>query len=344
MTKKIKFQNMDLFCGCGGVTIGFERAGIPTKYGVDEEPSVKYPYQANSNSKFLNVDLSKCDFDFFDDKYDEGVFRMISGGPPCQPFSTQNTSKSKQKGESHSKYNLMEIFGEIVNESKIDFVFMEEVPGVINNKIFAALVNRLKENGYFVDYKVIHAVDFGIPQTRVRLILFACKHFLVEVPTKSDKRKRTLRDVLNISKNTKEDRFHCLAESSDELFVKRCRQTRPNGGDKRTWDKDLRTKSHQEKSWRYFQIIYARMYFDRPSGTITSALNNRSIHPFEDRQLTIRERALIQTFDADFDFGESTLGQALKMIGNAVPPDWSQQLIESAKKQIIKKTKTKKGK
>ena len=213
---------------------------------------------------------------------------------------------------------------------KPDVVSMENVPGVVKTDVFENFVGTLRKQGYFVDYKVVYAPDYGVPQNRRRLILLASRLGEIKVPNQTHSKDKyvTVKDAIrNLPKIkageiNKIDKLH-QAKGLTPINQQRIRQSKP-GGTWRDWDKELLPHCYRKESGESYTSVYGRMSWGDVSPTITTQFTNygsgRFGHPEQHRALSLREGALIQTFPSDYDFGNLPSSRIGRHIGNAVPP------------------------
>ena len=348
MEKKIRYKAIDFFCGGGGMTYGLRQAGIDVIAGIDFDKDAKATYEYNNpQSTFVEVDIKELQIDYFEyifkiKKTDDKL--IFVGCSPCQFYSIINSDKTK----SLKSKDLLLDFARFVEYYKPGYVFVENVPGITTNKesILPDFLDKLKNIGYEkVVHKVVDMGDYGVPQHRRRFSLIATrlKNTDIRLPS-ADKNRITLDKFIGETNgfpkvkaghrdNT--DFNHTVAGLSDKS-LKRLRKTRPNGGNRFDWadDADLQLKCFAGKD-NNFKDTYGRMWWDKPAPTITtkffSISNGRFGHPNEDRALSIREGATIQTFPKDYVFKTSSIAVAAKLIGNAVPPEYARRLGEVIK-------------
>jgi DNA (cytosine-5)-methyltransferase 1 len=210
---------------------------------------------------------------------------------------------------------------------------MENVPNLANQRIFKEFVAFLKQKGYFVSYSNVYCPDYGIPQKRRRLVLLASKYGEISLipKTHSEKNYITLRQAIGHLPPVKageiceSDPLHRTTKLSD-MNLRRIKASKPNGT-WLDWNEDLQLVCHKKKTGRTYKAVYGRMTWDEPSSTITTQFYNygtgRFGHPTQNRALTIREAAILQTFPEDYKFYESEKDIFIKRfgvyIGNAVP-------------------------
>ena len=337
---------IDLFCGIGGLSYGMKTAGFHILAGFDLDYTCKYAYETNTGGKFIYKDITEVTAADIRDRYSDDSIRILAGCAPCQPFSSYSF---KHKEKDPHKYDLLYEFGRLVRETKPDIVTMENVPAIRSFSLKSVLpdfISLLKEEGYYVWCNVVFCPDYGVPQTRKRLVLLASKFGEIQLlpPTHTKNEYVTVRSAigklpaLSQGESSSEDPLH-RCRSLSPLNIKRLQHTK-EGGSWKTWPKELLLECHKKDTGRSFGSVYGRMEWDKPSPTMTTPCtgigNGRFGHPEQDRAISAREAALLQTFPIDYKFfdDESTvsLTKASRYIGNAVPP----KLGEIVAKSIIR--------
>ncbi len=319
---------IDLFCGVGGLTHGLAQAGIDVVAGIDIDPACKYPYEANNQAKFIEGDVNDLAGSDVARMIGSADVSLIAGCAPCQPFSTYSRSgRSKKRG---NDWQLVEAFGKLVGEVQPDLVTMENVPQLLDHPVFEQFVEYLE--GYSMEWSVVQAVRIGIPQTRKRLVLIASKLGADGLALPQDSRKtRTVRQAIGRLRPIKagesdpEDRLH-VASRLSAINLERIQHSKP-GGTWRDWPDGLQAACHQKRSGATYSSVYGRMSWDEASPTITTQCfgygNGRFGHPEQDRAISLREAAILQTFPPKYKFvrpGEPVRFSVLgRLIGNAVP-------------------------
>jgi len=340
-----KVKAVDLFCGAGGLTRGLEAAGIQVLLGVDIDPACEYPYTANNNAKFSLKSVEDVSTLDFTDALDGAAVTLLAGCAPCQPFSTYSQGKT---GPSDKRWNLLNHFARLVKEVKPDLVTMENVPLLAKQTVFSKFVSSLKENGFHVTHKVVDCADYGVPQHRQRLVLLASKLGPIEMigPTVKSDHYETVRDAikelppLKAGESCPDDPLHQASELSP-LNLKRIRTSKP-GGTWRDWDGHLVAACHKKKSGKTYASVYGRMPWDEPSPTMTTQFfgfgNGRFGHPQQNRAISLREGAILQSFPRDYDFvanGEPVYIKTIgRLIGNAVPVNLGKAIGKSVIRHV----------
>ncbi|KAA2235586.1 DNA cytosine methyltransferase [Salinarimonas soli] len=323
-----RIQCVDLFCGVGGLTHGLARAGIEVVAGIDLDRTCRFPYEANNRARFIHADVKDLKGDDVAALFDGRSLRLLAGCAPCQPFSTYSRSSRLERPDHN--WALVGEFARLAREVRPDLISMENVPQLADHPVFGEFVAAL--DGYSVSWRVEDCVRHGIPQTRKRLVLVASRLGPVGVaPFDAGPHPVTVREaiahlpVLQAGQADPEDVLHVACRLS-EINLRRIRASRP-GGTWRDWDPSLRARCHREKSGETYPSVYGRMAWDEPSPTITTQCfgygNGRFGHPEQDRAISLREAAILQTFPRDYRFippGErARFSVHGRLIGNAVP-------------------------
>ena len=322
---------IDIFCGAGGLSYGLRNAGIKVVAGVDVDSRCEYPFRKNIGAPFINRDvrtMTGADLERF---YPKGHLRLLAGCAPCRPFSPWRHGYDT---EGHEDWDLLEEFSRLVVQLRPELVTMENVPDLQSKPVFEQFVDVLRRGGYSVDYRSVYCPRFGVPQHRRRLVLLASRLGTVRVPEGpfDEEQYRTVRDAIGSLRPVRaghadaEDRLH-KARAVAPLTLKRLRASKP-GGTWRDWPKALRAPCHQRGTGASFQDVYSRMSWDEPSPTITTLAHSfgsgRFGHPDQDRALTLREAAILQSFPRRYRFVEPRAAVEItpiaRLIGNAVPP------------------------
>ena len=342
----MKIEAIDLFCGIGGLTYGLRKANIDVLAGLDNDESCEYSYEKNNNnSTFISADISEYDFKEMKRMYSKDSIKVLVGCAPCQPFST-HTQKAKNKNDD-SRWNLIDYFIKGIKILNPDVVSMENVRGFTKTDVFQRFIGQLKRMGFEVDYKVVYCADYGIPQSRSRLVLLASRLGEINIPKATHTKvnyvtvKKVIRNLpkIKIGETSRKDVVH-KAKNLSVLNLVRIKQSKPKGT-WRDWDRKILPKCYKRKSGSTYTAVYGRMSWDCVAPTITTQFFNygsgRFGHPKQDRALSIREGALLQTFPASYDFGKDiSMTRTGRQIGNAVPPRLGYVIGKTIKKHINK--------
>ena len=301
---------VDLFCGIGGLSYGMKSCGFKIKGGFDN--TCRFAYEFNNEAPFFFKDIREVTKKDINPLYEKGSVRILAGCAPCQPFSSYSNNKKKDP----NKYDLLYEFGRLVKEVKPDIVTMENVPAIRTFKLKNVLGDFLKilrDNGYGEpSVNIVYCPQFGIPQTRKRLVLLASRfgeiHLIPPFIKDSSKFVTVRQTIGNLSplkagESSVTDPLHRAARLSP-INLKRIQSTR-EGGSWKDWPDDLKLSCHLSEFG----------------------------HPEQDRAISAREAALLQTFPMSYKFFENessvSLTKASRYIGNAVPPKLGEVIAES---------------
>ena len=323
---------VDLFCGVGGLTHGLELAGIPVAAGVDIEYSCKFAYEHNNHARFILRDITELTGRELKKLFFKDTIKILVGCAPCQPFSTYSLRYNKN-GKKDNKWKLIYYFSNLVEEVQPEIVSMENVPNLLNEIVFNEFICKLEKLKYKLFWKIINCADYGVPQKRMRLVLLASRYGNINLisPLFNKHNYLTVRDAIGnlpILEEGAVDPNDPLHRSSRLSQKNKCRirQSVP-GGSWKDWDEDLRLACHKKVSGKGYRAVYGRMEWDKPSPTITTQYygygNGRFGHPEQNRALSMREGALLQSFPLDYQFIDPkypiTNRSLGVQIGNAVP-------------------------
>lgn len=355
----MKFKAVDLFCGAGGLSSGLKKSGFKICLGVDIDETALKTYKCNlKRTKILNKDIKKVTGEEITKL--TGINRqdnfLLAGCPPCQGFSSLGKRDAKDE-----KNELVYEYLRIISELEPAFILMENVPGMstgVGKEIFKKVVKKLEET-YYVEYKTLNAADYGVPQIRKRLVLHGirkdvCKKIgvnietvnLLPVPTHSKQKKKGYKKWVTVEKAILDLPALEAGESYGEGTIKnhatrnlsqtnidRLQEIRLHGGNRELISEELQLECHKKENV-FYTDTYGIMDPYKPAPTITSGCTiiskGRYCHPTQNRGLSIREAARLQSFDDKFEFC-GNMGEMSLQIGNAVPP----KLAQASGKVII---------
>ncbi|WP_295762625.1 DNA cytosine methyltransferase [Undibacterium sp.] len=325
---------IDFFCGCGGASKGFELAGFEIALGIDFDKNAADSYRANfPTTQFIEDDIRNIKAKHIAEKVPEWRTNdlVFCACAPCQPFSAQN--KNRHTGD--NRRTLLSETKRFIRAFRPEFIFIENVPGIQSVKLeengpFADFLHFLDRFNYQYEYKVVSSEFYGVPQQRKRLVILARLNGKPEFPIPThgmdDTRFATVRDhisdltPLQAGEIDPEDPLH-EAAIIQPRNIERLQHT-PEGGDRRNWPDELWLDCH--RTYDGHTDVYGRMTWDAPCKTLTtkctSISNGRFGHPDtnQNRAITYREAALLQTFPRGFEFKGNKVSKS-KQIGNAVP-------------------------
>jgi len=319
---------IDLFAGCGGLTCGLKKAGFQVVGALEINSLAVQTYRLNHPEVSVSAnDIREINPEEWMKELalEVGELDLLAGCPPCQGFSTlrtNNGAKSNRDGRNSLVREMISLIETFLPKT----VLMENVPGLKSKTVFKQFVRELKRLKYIPEEEIHDVVKYGVPQKRKRLVLAAGYKFNVPF-AREVKGLKTVRSVLEDLPKAGEsgDYWHDYPESRTELMMERIRATPQDGGSRSSWPDHLWLDCHRKTDG--FKDVYGRMKWDAAAPTITGGCFNpsrgRFLHPVEDRGITLREAALIQSFPKRYKFPKSATKQEVAlMIGNAIPPEF----------------------
>ncbi len=338
---------IDLFCGIGGLTHGLTRSGLQVLAGIDIDSTCQYAYEKNNDAQFIEADVAQLASDEIVSLYPAEVVRALVGCAPCQPFS-KYTQRYRKDGHKGDKWKLLYSFAEKVTDILPEIVSMENVPELASEPVFDDFRNTLTDLGYHVSWSIAFCPDYGVPQGRRRLVLLASRLGDIKLiePQYTPENYLTVKDSIGMlppikaGQSSKDDSLHTAAQLSS-INIKRIKQSVP-GGTWRDWDENLQLTCHKKESGITYPSVYGRMSWNEPAPTITTQFygygNGRFGHPEQDRGISLREGAMLQSFPPDYDFLPPNMIVSKKElgihIGNAVPVNLGVAIGESIRRHI----------
>jgi len=340
-----RYSVVDVFCGVGGLTHGFVLEGFDVVAGIDSDTSCKYAYEKNNNARFIEADIAEFSGEDVSKLYPEGSLKILIGCAPCQPFSNY-TNKLKKKNS--KQWSLLNNFGRLVEEVRPEIVSMENVPSLGSKDVFRDFVDLLRRNDYHVTWGNVYCPEYGIPQMRWRLVLLASKWGEIKLiaPTHLPEQYITVKEAIGhlppiaAGETHTDDPLH-RASNISITNLRRIKSSVP-GGTWRDWPESLLAPCHQKASGKFYHNVYGRMELNKISPTITTQFtgfgNGRFGHPEQDRALSLREGALLQTFPENYEFFEPGakyfISHVAKYIGNAVPVELGRAIAKSIREHL----------
>lgn len=323
----------DFFSGCGGTSRGFKNAGMDIIFALDNDEDAATTFKDNiPEAHFCNQRIQEIETSYLKPfvEFCGDSPLLFCGCAPCQPFTKQNTEKPNKDDRS----SLLDEFRRFVAYYLPEYVFIENVPGMqklrSRKNPFHRFLKFLRDNGYFISFDIVYSQSYGVPQKRRRLVLIASRLAEIQLPLethgpKAAKGFSTVRDWISIYPPIEQGETHPQitnhrAAALSDLNLRRIQAT-PEGGGRRDWPEDLVLDCHK-KQYTGHTDVYGRMLWDEPSTGLTtrcvSLSNGRFGHPEQDRAISVREAASLQTFPDNFFFTGS-LNSMARQIGNAVP-------------------------
>lgn len=332
---------IDLFAGAGGLSLGLRNAGFDILAAVDNDPAAVRTYQRNIGTHIREADIENVDGAALlkSLSIDTGECVLLAGGPPCQGFSLQ------RRGSHFDERNFLVLqYVRLIEEIRPTFFLMENVGGILGRHgkhYLDALLSRTREAGYETSVRILNAVEFGVPQFRKRAFIIGQtverRNRAFEWPraTLEPARWMTVREAHRdlpappVDGSEHPDFANHYRETRlSALNIERLQHVPPGGGRLDIPD-HLQLACHRKNPTHRHHDVYGRLAWDEPAGTLTARFDSftrgRFGHPVEDRTITLREGARLQTFPDDFVF-EGSREEVARQIGNAVPPLLAQRL------------------
>ncbi|WP_032120660.1 DNA cytosine methyltransferase [Clostridium amazonitimonense] len=343
---------IDLFCGCGGLSYGFEMAGYNVLLGIDNDKMALETFKLNhKNSKIICGDITEIKYTDIINLIGDKQIDLIVGGPPCQGMSLSGPRKF------HDPRNKLYLsFIRLVEEIQPKGFVIENVPGLISlfgGAIKDSILQEFSRLGYKVEYKVLNAAEYGVPQFRKRVIFVGLKEGVFSFPEPTHNENNyvscgmAISDLPSLDKDylgAEEEGYESLPicdyqvtmrDGSKKLFnhvaakhseqVKHVISLVPEGG-------NYKNLPNEYKDTRKFNVAWTRFDSKKPAPTIDTG-HRHHFHYKLNRVPTVRESARIQSFPDKFVFlGNKT--QQFRQVGNAVPPILAQKIAEQIKKYL----------
>lgn len=344
---RLNGEVVDLFCGIGALSHGLKLSGFDIRAGYDIDQRCRYAFETNNDSVFYARDVSKLTAQEIQKHYSGTAPTILAGCAPCQPFSTY-----KHRYAEDPKWNFVTKFAELAVEVQPDFITMENVPALLKYKdstVFEAFLDILRSGGYEVEFSVEKCEQYGVPQRRRRLVVLASHLYTIGTLTPDNSKANSVRSAIgqlpaiDAGGPNPNDPLH-VASGLSPTNLQRMKASKP-GGTWRDWPEELRASCHQRPSGQTYPGVYARMTWDDPSPTLTTQCygfgNGRFGHPEQDRAITLREAALLQSFPINYEFipaeEKPSFVEVGRWIGNAVPVKLAQAVGDAIATSRLRK-------
>lgn len=322
---------IDLFSGCGGLSLGLEKAGFRMVGAVEMDALAVSTFRMNfPKCKVWKQDIKTLSPRSMRKKLNlkKGELDLLAGCPPCQGFSTLRTHHRVSSVKEPMNDLIFQVL-EFIKEFEPKAVMIENVPGLAKDSRIRNFTRALLKLGYSCDYKVHDAKDYGTPQNRKRMIFIGFKGDMPAFapPVKKQKNVRDAIGKLQIP-GQGNDPLHDYEVTRTPRIEKMISLIPKDGGSRKSLPEEFKLPCHKRNSG--FNDVYGRMSWDKPSPTITCGCINpskgRFLHPEQDRAITAREAAMLQGFPKKFKFDISKgLYATAHMIGNAFPPTFAEK-------------------
>lgn len=337
------YTSIDLFAGAGGLSAGLRAAGFSVVGAVEVDPTAAATYHRNHpETRIIVADVRRLTGPQLLRRVGlaRGELDLLTGCPPCQGFSTLRTRRRSSRQADPRNDLIFEIL-RLARSTRPRAIIVENVPGLASDERFGRFCRELAGCGYHYDHAILDATDFGVPQRRKRLVLLALHNS--EVPegwaTPTHLSPRTVGDAIGHlpPAGRSGDQLHDLPERRSPAMMKRIAATPKDGGSRRDIPHDLECRCHTDNGG--YSDVYGRMTWSQVAPTITSGCHNpskgRFLHPEENRAITLREAALLQTFPPDYQFDLSRGKEHVaQQIGNAFPPRLIEPLVRRLRQEL----------
>lgn len=320
---------IDLFSGAGGFSLGFDKKGFENIFSVDVEPSFCETYKHNfEKHQLIEKDICKLSDEEMYDLTKGKEVDVVIGGPPCQGFSIAGNIGRKFTDDPRNR--LFKEFVRVVKVVKPKFFVMENVARLYTHNKGATrteIINDFEKLGYTVDCQILNSADYSVPQIRKRAIFIgSIKNKEILFPPKMTEKYLTVKEALGkypklLSGEQSSVPNHVAMSHSEQMLTKMGYVT--DGGDRTEIPLNLRPKTGDVRKY----IKYAS---DKPSVCVTGDMR-KIFHYDQNRALTVRELAKLQSFPDDFIFKGNRISQQ-QQVGNSVPP----KMAEAIAATIIK--------
>ena len=341
---------LDLFCGCGGLSAGFAAPSQEARFrvlgGIDNDAHACATYESQIGAPAYQADARLL---AQSQRFEEALSRLgtrgsgplvVVGGPPCQGFSAHR----KKDTRADDRNNLVELFFELALRLSPEFVVMENVPEIFDAKhwpVIREVMHRVEQAGYRVRARIYNLADFGVPQARYRAVIVARRAGrCFNLPEPQTAKHRSVRDAIGLlnpiraGERDAQDDMH-VAPAHTARILSLIDSIPRDGGSRRDANLSLLPLCHGSVDG--FRDVYGRLWWDKPSISITAKSSTpscgRFLHPEQNRNISVREAALLQGFPPSFRFS-GPLVQLYRQIGNAVSPLFSTALADVIASEI----------
>lgn len=325
------YTAIDLFSGCGGLSTGLELAGFSVIAAVEIDKIAADTYKLNHpDTKVFVTNIRELSTDTIKTLLNGQELNLLAGCPPCQGFSSMRKLNRKNYIRD-SRNTLIEQYYRFVHDLKPQTIMLENVPGLVDYYLFKQIIRQLQKDGYYITYKVVNVANYSVPQRRKRLIMIGSRLGVIDTALALN----TVTTVRMAFQNKVLDNDildtiypHHIPRIQDMIKL-----IPKNGGSMSDLPCEYQLECHK-KSNVGFHDVYGRLKWDDVSSTITGGCLNpskgRFLHPEENRCISAREAALLQTFPPKYIFPVDIPKTKLAlMIGNALPPEFSRIQAEN---------------
>lgn len=338
---KMKLLSVDLFSGVGGLTQGMHEAGFQTELAFEIDELASRAYKSNhKKTKIITKDIRTVDLSKVQKRLGNKTIHLLAGCPPCQGFSALRRLNKPQPVNDERNYLIKE-YVRFVKELKPYTFMMENVPGLSLDALFEWALEEFEKAGYFKpSWKIVNIKDYGVPQSRKRLVLVGSRLAPIKVAEPSGE-KKTVREAIGTLPKPEEskDLLHKIYPNHTPKILNLIKDIPKNGGSRKDLGSFRQLECHKKENVG-FNDVYGRLRWDEHSVTITGGCLNpskgRFLHPEQDRCISAREASLLQSFPKFYKFPIDIPKTKLAlMIGNALPPEFSRIQSENIREHLL---------
>ena len=344
---KVKKKNnnlisIDLFSGVGGLTEGLRKAGFNTKLAFEIDETASKAYKLNHKDiEVITDDIRIVKLEDIEKKLNGSEIHLLAGCPPCQGFSSIRRLNKAKPVEDH-RNDLINEYVRFVEYFKPYTIMLENVPWLEKDELFNEAKKKLEAMGYKIDVEVVNVRDYGVPQNRKRLVMIGSRLGEITIARPDDsKEKVTVRDCIGKlpTPEKSNDKLHKIFPEHTPNIMNLIKDIPHDGGSRKDLGEKRQLKCHKKKNVG-FNDIYGRLRWDDYSSTITGGCLNpskgRFLHPRQNRCISAREAALLQSFRKGYKFPVNIpISKLALMIGNALPPKFSCYQAKKIKKHLL---------
>jgi len=336
----MKLISIDLFSGVGGLTQGLHKAGFQTELAFEIDEIASNAYQLNhKKTKVITEDIRKVSIKAVKKELGRKTIHLLAGCPPCQGFSSIRRLNKPRPVEDERNALIFE-FVRFIKALRPYTFMMENVPGLALDSSFELALKEIEKAGYYKpDWKIVNIREYGVPQSRKRLVLVGSRLAPIQVAKPTGKI-RTVRQTIGRlpEPDASSDPLHKVFPSHGDEILDLIKDIPHDGGSRKDLGVDRQLKCHQKENIG-FSDVYGRLRWDDCSSTITGGCLNpskgRFLHPEQDRCISAREASMLQSFPKSYKFPVNVPRAKLAlMIGNALPPEFSRIQAENIKNHI----------
>jgi DNA (cytosine-5)-methyltransferase 1 len=340
--KKYNFISFDLFSGVGGLTEGLRQAGFDTRFAFEINEIAAKAYSMNhKNTIVITKDIRDVDMAEIKDKLNGLDLHLLAGCPPCQGFSSIRRL-NRPKPIEDSRNDLIDQYVRFVEYFRPYTIMLENVPWLEQDILFDNAKKKLETIGYTIDVSIVNVKNYGVPQRRKRLVMVGSRLGQISIVKPNQKIKKvTVRDRIGKlpEPEKSKDELHKIFPLHTPKIQKLIKDIPHDGGNRKDLGEERQLKCHTKKNVG-FHDIYGRLRWDDYSSTITGGCLNpskgRFLHPEQDRCISAREAALLQSFSRNYKFPtDVSKANIALMIGNALPPKFSYYQARNIRKHLI---------